>query len=184
MALDALPKKTTSRFFLASLASAPVAVEIFRDEARRQRDAKDAARYGRYRVGDADLAAIRRYAAHDAAHGPHPPATPGHNGGPETPGHKSAVERIYLRGVYRDKYDYLSRHPEAAAAAIAATTAALAAGQRTSSAAVTGSAAAAPMPPTPFKGAGMITNGGGRKIRSAYPVVKLRPTAEQTPFRD
>ena len=91
------------------------------------------------------------------------------------PGRKStAVERIYLRGVYRDKYDYLSRNPEAVAA-IAATTAALAAGQRTSS--------ATPMPPTPFKGAGMITN-GGRKIRSAYPVVKLKPTAEQTPFRD
>ena len=165
------------------MASAPVAVEIFRDEARRQRDAKDAARYGRYRVGDADLAMIKRYTSHDI--GSHL-ATPGHN--VETPGHKSTVERIYLRGVYRDKYDYLSRNQDAAAAAaaVAATTAALAAGQRTSSAVTT--AAAAPMPPTPFKGAGMMTaaaaNGNGRKIRSAYPVVRLRPTAEQTPFRD
>ena len=156
------------------MASAPVAVEIFRDEARRQRDAKDAARYGRYRVGDADLAMIKRY-SHDI-------------GGvdsrqvPPTPAKSTAVERIYLRGVYRDKYDYLSRNSDAAAAtaAVAATTAAFAAGQRTSSA-----AAAAPMPPTPFKGAGMMTAAnGGRKIRSAYPVVKLRPTAEQTPFRD
>ena len=159
---------------ITSLASAPVAVEIFRDEARRQRDAKDAARYGRYRVGDADLAMIKRY-SHDI-------------GGvdsrqvPPTPAKSTAVERIYLRGVYRDKYDYLSRNSDAAAAtaAVAATTAAFAAGQRTSSA-----AAAAPMPPTPFKGAGMMTAAnGGRKIRSAYPVVKLRPTAEQTPFRD
>ena len=169
--------RLTIRSIYHSLASAPVAVEIFRDEARRQRDAKDAARYGRYRVGDADLAMIKRYTSHDI--GSHL-ATPGHNI-PETPGHKStSVERIYLRGVYRDKYDYLSRSSDAAAAtAIAATTATLAAGQRTSSAAP----ASAPMPPTPFKGAGMITN-GGRKIRSAYPVVKLRPTAEQTPFRD
>ena len=163
---------------ITSLASAPVAVEIFRDEARRQRDAKDAARYGRYRVGDADLAMIKRY-SHDI-------------GGvdsrqvPPTPAKSTAVERIYLRGVYRDKYDYLSRNSDAAAAAatttaaVAATTAALADGQRMSSA-----AAAAPMPPTPFKGAGMMTAAnGGRKIRSAYPVVKLRPHAEQTPFRD
>ena len=159
---------------ITSLASAPVAVEIFRDEARRQRDAKDAVRYGRYRVGDADLAMIKRY-SHDI-------------GGvdsrqvPPTPAKSTAVERIYLRGVYRDKYDYLSRNSDAAAAtaAVAATTAALADGQRMSSA-----AAAAPMPPTPFKGAGMMTAAnGGRKIRSAYPVVKLRPTAEQTPFRD
>ena len=162
---------------ITSLASAPVAVEIFRDEARRQRDAKDAVRYGRYRVGDADLAMIKRYShGHDIIGGVDSRQVP------PTPAKSTAVERIYLRGVYRDKYDYLSRNSDAAAAtaAVAATTAAFAAGQRTSSA-----AAAAPMPPTPFKGAGMMTAAnGGRKIRSAYPVVKLRPHAEQTPFRD
>ena len=73
--------------FTASLASAPVAVEIFRDEARRARDAKDAARYGRYRVGDADLAMIKRY--NDIGGGSHL-ATPGHHHAPETPSHKQA----------------------------------------------------------------------------------------------
>ena len=48
-----------SNLAFISLASAPVAVEIFRDEVRHQRDAKEAARFGRYRVGDADLAAIK-----------------------------------------------------------------------------------------------------------------------------
>ena len=81
----------------------------------------------------------------------------------------------------RDKYDFLARNTDAAAAAAAVAAAAASSSslQRTASAAPT----APPMPPTPFKGAGMM-NGGGRKIRSAYPVVKLKPTAEQTPFRD
>ena len=79
---------------------------------------------------------------------------------------------------HRDKYDFLARNTDAAAAVAAAAAASSSSLQRTSSAAPP----APPMPPTPFKGAGMIN--GGRKIRSAYPVVKLKPTAEQTPFRD
>ena len=101
---------------VASLASAPIAVEIFKDEVRRDKEHKEDMKYGRYRVGDTDLALIKRLsmleheeAANGGGSGPF-----GNNGAHFRDGYTqyTNVEKVYLTGIYRDKYKYLSNKIE------------------------------------------------------------------------
>ena len=159
-----------------SLASAPVAVEIFKDEARHQRDVRDAIRLSRYRVGDTDLALIKRMSQDlTLAGGEMETLREGYTA-------KTQVERIYLSGIYRDKYNYITRRAEGDPTAIAAAAAAAAATTAAATYTLPGTATPGPKTPsihhpmTPYRGPGMgVPNGRStaRKIRSAYPVVRL-----------
>jgi hypothetical protein len=142
---------------VASLAAAPVTIEILRDEVRARKERRADAKYGKYRSGDADLAAIKRLTmlehnsaaghAHNHAHGRvsvlHS-ASIASSCSPRT--HKDAeVKKIYLGdSVYRDKYKYIAGKMEK-----------------------TGIVASAMVP--------AISNGGSavRKVRSAYPTVRF-----------
>lgn len=144
---------------VASMAAAPVASEILRDEARRDRDRRDDARFGRHRHGDADLQLIKHFSLVEneasASNNPLPGAV--NNGGGNhaaaadqrsdavatgqfREGLTSAgkVEQVYLTGAYRDKYRYISSRVDRQLAASAAEG-------------------------TPSR----------RKIRSAYPLVRI-----------
>lgn len=137
---------------VASLASAPLTVEIFKQEMRHEKERRDHVRYGVYQHGDADLNLIKKLTAEEkAADSHHHPQqlqlhhqssagqlpsqirTPHH--------HQSSVdyqhlEKCYLTGKYKDKYKYLQQHN---------------------------------------------TNGNGnRKSRSAYPAVRFEATPTST----
>ncbi|TRY72601.1 hypothetical protein TCAL_14842 [Tigriopus californicus] len=88
---------------VASLASAPVAVEIFKDELRHQEERRKELKYGHFQVGDTDLIRIKKL-------------TSDLNDNDETMMHNregaikasKGVEKIYLTGVYKKKFEYIS----------------------------------------------------------------------------
>ena len=126
---------------VASLASVPLTTEIYRDELRREREHREDLKYGRYQHGDADLNQIKRLTTLENE-------GQGHNGKAESTVNgddragsvfredASNLEKIYLTGVYKEKYKYMVSRSE-------------------NSSAIYGG------------------NGNGRKVRSAYPTVRI-----------
>lgn len=93
---------------VASMASVPVTVEIFKGELQREKQKLDDIKYGHYQHGDADLDLIKRLSHVDINHqndvndGLSKPAAY------STPGHHR-LEKVYLTGVYKEKYKYMTQ---------------------------------------------------------------------------
>lgn len=121
---------------VASLASAPVAVEIYKDELRHQEERRKDLKYGHFQVGDTDLLRIKKLTS-DLNHNDETV----HNREGVIKASKG-VEKIYLTGVYKKKFEYISNKTDK------------------NGTVVLGSPFGAKKTP-------------GRKIRSAYPTVRL-----------
>ena len=94
---------------VASLASAPVAVEIYKDELRYQHNKKEDMKYGHFQLGDADLRAIQNYTHKTSTN----ENTLNNNMASSAkdiitqPVPNRGIEKIYLTGIYKKKYEYL-----------------------------------------------------------------------------
>ena len=107
---------------VASLASAPLTVEIFKNEMRHEKERRDHVKYGVYQHGDADLNLIKKLTAEEKAsndHHHHHSAvaqipsqirTPHHNQHHQSSIDYQHLEKCYLTGKYKDKYKYLQQH--------------------------------------------------------------------------
>lgn len=99
---------------VASLISAPVTIEIFKDELIREQERRDDLRYGKRHVGNTDLATIKRLATSDGRNNYHNSNSHGAVGVYNTPlhhhlaMHNKDVEKIYLTGQSKEKYKYIS----------------------------------------------------------------------------
>ena len=92
---------------VASLASAPVAVEIYKDELRHEQRKIQDQKFGHFQVGDTDLARIKRLTFSEAESDGE--VTEGQ--GNARPGTSKRVEKIYLTGIYKKKFEYMQdRH--------------------------------------------------------------------------